>query len=254
MADDPFLAADESAAVSLIDGAPGSPFVLACDHAGRKVPRRLAGLGLDPDVLAGHIGWDIGAEPVARLMAERLGAALVMPAYSRLVIDCNRPVGNPGSIVEVADGMPVPGNRDLEDRARAARAEALYRPFHAAIETALDRAAGHAERAIFVTVHSFTPALARDGKARPWHVGIIHGEDRRLADHLIAGLATDSALVVGDNEPYSPADNVDHTLARHGAARGIPHAMIEIRNDQLGDRDGQAEWAARLAGILETWR
>ena len=42
--------------------------------------------------------------------------------------------------------------------------------------------------------------------------------------------------MVGDNEPYSPSDNVDYTIRRHGFDRGLPHVMIEIRNDLLASR------------------
>ena len=44
-------------------------------------------------------------------------------------------------------------------------------------------------------------------------------DDRRLADVLIRGLDADPALTVGINQPYSPADQVYYTVARH-AARG----------------------------------
>jgi predicted N-formylglutamate amidohydrolase len=40
---------------------------------------------------------------------------------------------------------------------------------------------------------------------------------------------------VGDNEPYSPADGVYFTLARHARSRGLACAMIEIRNDEIAD-------------------
>ena len=40
--------------------------VLFSDHAGRAVPQRLGTLGLKPDELDQHIGWDIGAADLAR--------------------------------------------------------------------------------------------------------------------------------------------------------------------------------------------
>jgi predicted N-formylglutamate amidohydrolase len=56
--------------------------------------------------------------------------------------------------------------------------------------------------------------------------------------------------VVGANEPYSPADRVYLTLEKHARSRGLPCAMIEIRNDEIADAAGQAAWAARLAAAL----
>ena len=69
-----------------------SPVFLVCEHAGRAVPARLGDLGVSPADMERHIAWDVGAGPVARLMAARLGATLVRQNFSRLVIDCNRPL------------------------------------------------------------------------------------------------------------------------------------------------------------------
>ncbi len=68
-----------------------SPFVLICDHAGRRLPNVLGDLGVSEAELERHIAWDIGAAGLAREMARRLDAFLVTQTYSRLVIDCNRP-------------------------------------------------------------------------------------------------------------------------------------------------------------------
>ena len=81
-------------------------------------------------------------------------------------------------------------------------------------------------------------------------MGIVFDDERRLADLLINGLKADPALAVGINEPYAPADHVYYTVARHAGPRGIPAAMIEIRNDEIDDEIGQRNWADRLADIL----
>ena len=88
------------------------------------------------------------------------------------------------------------------------------------------------------------------GKARPWQVGILFEDDRRLADLLIGGLEADPALTVGINQPYSPADGVYYTLSRHARPQGLPAAMIEIRNDEISGEASQRSWAERLADIL----
>jgi hypothetical protein len=97
-------------------------------------------------------------------------------------------------------------------------------------------------------IHSFTPVYL--GRARPWQVEIVFDEDRRMADLLIRGLKADLALTVGINEPYSPADHVYYTIGRHAGPRSLPAAMIEIRNDEIGDEIGLRSWADRLANIL----
>ena len=75
-------------------------------------------------------------------------------------------------------------------------------------------------------------------------------DDRRLADLLIHELEADKALTVGINEPYSPADQVYYTVERHAGSRHLRAAMIEIRNDEIGDEAGQRSWADRLVNIL----
>ena len=99
-----------------------------------------------------------------------------------------------------------------------------------------------------VTIHSFTPVY-RD-VPRPWHIGLIHDRDERLARSVEAGLRQDPSLIVGMNEPYSPADRVFHTLERHAVRRGLAPLMIEIRNDLIRTQDGQESWANRLAPLL----
>lgn len=81
-------------------------------------------------------------------------------------------------------------------------------------------------------------------------MGILFDDDRRLADLLIHELEADPALTVGINQPYSPADQVYYTVARHAGPRRLPAVMIEIRNDEIADEAGQRSWADRLAHVL----
>jgi predicted N-formylglutamate amidohydrolase len=136
----------------------------------------------------------------------------------------------------------VPGNA-VTPVERLRRIEAFHEPFHAAVETLL---ASRADLTAIVSVHSFTPFLF--GQQRPWHAGLLHGEDARISDVMIAELSRDPALVIGRNQPYGPTDGVFYTMARH--ARSRASAMIEVRNDLLEDEAGVARWADRLAHAL----
>ncbi len=69
-----------------------SPFLLVADHAGKVIPRALGRLGLAEAELQRHIAWDIGIAGLGRLLADALDATLIRQNYSRLVIDCNRPL------------------------------------------------------------------------------------------------------------------------------------------------------------------
>ena len=224
-----------------------SPLVIVCDHASNVIPAEYGTLGLDAAELDRHIAWDPGALPVAERMATALDAVLVQSCVSRLVIDCNRPLDAPDLIPTVSETTEIPGNRNLTSDERARRAAVAHAPFHDAIDEVVSERLKAGRQTRIVSVHSFTPVYK--GVRRPWHIGIIHDEDRRLAQPLIEALQAMS-VVVGVNEPYSPADRVYYTLQRHARSRGLPCAMIELRNDEIENTEQQKEWAGRLAGIF----
>jgi len=153
-----WLAADEPGAFEIVNADGASSAVLVCDHASNRLPRRLGTLGLSAAQLADHIAWDPGAAAVARRLSVLLDAPLVLSGYSRLVIDCNRPLGNPESMPAETGGVAVPGNRMLTAAERASRIHALFTPYHRAIAGVLDRRAGRPS--LLLSIHSFTPVLA----------------------------------------------------------------------------------------------
>jgi predicted N-formylglutamate amidohydrolase len=227
----------------LVNAGGRSSAVLVCDHAANRVPRQLGTLGLDAVQLADHIGWVPGAADVARRLSALLDAPLVLSDYSRLVINCNRPLRSAGSITEQSDGVPVPGNRGLSAEERERRVTALFRPYHDAIDRLLD---GRIRRpSLLLSIHSFTPVL--NGRPRPWHIGISHWRDRRLDALMLGVLAHNGDFTIGDNAPYPIDDDVDYTIPVHGEGRGLPSVMIEIRQDEIRTTTGAAAWAARLA-------
>jgi predicted N-formylglutamate amidohydrolase len=99
-----------------------------------------------------------------------------------------------------------------------------------------------------VALHSFTPVHA--GNVRPWHVGVLHGRDDRLAGLVRQRLEREQGLRVGNNEPYAVSDASDYTVVVHGEQRRIPHVELEIRQDLLASEAGQREWVERLATVL----
>lgn len=240
------LAASGSVRVTNPQGA--GRYVFTCDHASNAVPPEYGTLGLPEAELSRHIAWDPGALPVARLLAEALDATLVETRVSRLVLDCNRPLDAPDLIPPISETTPVPANAGLGRAEREARVALCWRPFHDAVETVVQDRLAAGRAAWLISVHSFTPVYK--GVRRPWQIGIIHDDDTRLAAPLIAGLEARGNLTVGVNEPYSPADRVYFTLEAHARSRGLPCAMIEIRNDEIADAAGQARWAQMLGSIL----
>ncbi len=242
------LAQDEPPPVTVQRPGGVSPYVLACDHAGNRIPRRLDTLGLAPRHLDRHIAWDLGAAEVASELSERLDAALAIQRYSRLVIDCNRSTEAPDSIVTLSEGTEIPGNHGLDEAAAESRAREIFHPYHDRIASLLDSRQAAGQPSILICVHSFTPVYL--GKERPWHLGVLYNRDRRLADPIFDLLAGDGDLCVGDNDPYSVDDESDHTIPVHAERRGIPYIEFEIRQDLVATAADRSEWAARLADLL----
>ncbi|WP_319583087.1 N-formylglutamate amidohydrolase [uncultured Pseudodesulfovibrio sp.] len=227
------LGPEEPAAVEVVNPKGRSRFVLTCEHAGRSVPASLNGLGIDPGELARHIAWDIGAAATARRLSEQLDAPLVMQRYSRLVLDCNRPLDVPSLIPEVSDGTVIPANADLSAEEREARVNALFRPYHGAIEHILDERDGEQPCSLLFSVHSFTPKLSVNPDARPMHLGLLFMSDP-LALAMKAVLdGMDHPYTVTLNAPYRAGLGSDYTVPVHGEERGLPNMLLEIRNDQI---------------------
>jgi predicted N-formylglutamate amidohydrolase len=248
MAEGGLLEPDEPNPVTLENESGDSVFFLTCEHAGRAFPRRLGRLGLPEAETLRHIAWDIGIGAVGRQLSLLLNAAVILQTYSRLVIDCNRDPKVPSSIPEISEATEIPGNRSLDEAERAARVDAIFRPYHDAIAAALDRRAAADRASVLVALHSFTPVFK--GVSRPWHVAVLFNRDPRLAHALAELLRADGSLMVGENEPYRVSDLTDYTVPVHGERRGLPHVEIEIRQDLITKPAGQREWAERLARLL----
>lgn len=236
------LLADEESPLIAANENGRSPYVLICEHASKRLPRRLGTLGLPAADLERHIAWDIGAENVARLLSRLIDAPLMLQRYSRLAYDCNRPPEAPDAIPEVSEVTAIPGNRKLPAEDRLARVREIYRPFHDGISALLDKRSASGVRSIVVSIHSFTPVYK--GKERKVELGILHDRDTTLSSRLIKSFPNIDARL---NEPYGPKDGVLHSLNMHGWLRGLRHAMIEIRNDLITTERGQDEWAQRLS-------
>lgn len=237
---------DAPVAVSNGDGR--GALVLVCEHASNRVPERYQRLGLRSSDLLRHIAWDMGALEVAQACAERLDAPLVHATYSRLLLDLNRPPDADDSIVVHSEDTAIPGNRDLDSAERRRRQQAIYHPFHDALQLLIDARLARGQATIVLSMHSFTPSY--HGVARPWHVGVLAEHDRRLADDLLAAFRADPELCVGDNQPYAPRQGVYHSMDRHGQQRGLACAMIELRNDLIAHSSTQRAWADRLCAAL----
>jgi predicted N-formylglutamate amidohydrolase len=231
-----------------LPGTHATGLLFLCDHARNTLPEGYGSLGLPPEQFQRHIAYDIGARDLTIGLARRFGAAALLTCYSRLLIDPNRGLEDPTLIMKLSDGAVVPGNAEIDAAERELRIARYWRPYHHAITATLNHLVASGVSPVIVSIHSFTPAWK--GVPRPWHVGLLWDQDDRLVKPMLAGLRAMPGLAVGDNEPYHGALEGD-TMNVHGTKRGIPHVLIEVRQDLIADAAGVSEWVDRLAAAIE---
>ncbi len=235
-------------ACEIVAGSPSAPLILLCDHASNAVPGEYASLGLSQPQFERHIAYDIGARDLTLGLADRLAAPAVLSRFSRLLIDPNRGLDDPTLIMRISDGAAVPGNRGVDEAERQRRLDRFHAPYHRAISETVAAMRSRGIMPLLVSIHSFTPVWR--GWPRPWHVGILWDQDETVARAMIRGFMAQGDLVVGDNEPYHGALEGD-TLNTHGTKPGIPHALIEVRQDLIAQKTGVDEWVGRVASVIE---
>jgi predicted N-formylglutamate amidohydrolase len=239
------LAPGEPAAVRVLNEAGASDFLLTADHAGKLIPRSLGDLGVAAADLERHIAWDIGIAEVTERLSAALNATAALQVYSRLVIDCNRDPSWPSAVPVISEFTEIPGNRNLTDADRAARATEIFRPYHDRIGALLDARAMACKRTMLVAMHSFTPVFK--GEPREIEVGVLYFRRTKLADMMLDLLRREPDLTVGENAPYALTEDSDYSIPFHAERRGLEHVEIEIRQDLIATPDGQTAWANRFA-------
>lgn len=234
--------------VEILNAQANGPAVLLCDHASNRVPADIGDLGLPAGEMERHIAYDIGAAAVTREMSRLMQAPALLHGYSRLLLDPNRAPDDPTLIPVISDGTIVPANRGIDAAARKARIARYHQPYHEAIAGILDGRKARGQRAAVISLHSFTPCL-RNNRKRPWEVGVLWDEDGRLPVPFMAALEA-NGVVVGDNEPYSGRNSHGYTIEHHAMPAGLPHVLIELRQDLIAEKAGQMHWAGVLAQVL----
>jgi predicted N-formylglutamate amidohydrolase len=235
------LLADEPAPFRIENPDGASRIFFTADHAGRLIPRGLKNLGLAAADLSRHIAWDIGIDATTSRLAKLLDATAIFQTYSRLVIDCNRDPGVPNAFPTISEATPIPGNAGLTASEKLRRRQAIFDPYHAAIEALKGTK-------IYIAMHSFTPVYL--GVERQMQVAVLYNRNPRLSVIMAAVLREEGDLAVAENLPYQVSDETDYGVPVHAERDGLDYLEIEIRQDLIADAAGQAAWAERLARLL----
>ena len=246
---DELLSASEPTPFRVLNPVSEAPVLLVCDHASCRFPESLGDMGLDPFARRCHLAVDIGAGPLTERLSKSLGVTAVLAQYSRLVVDCNRQLLDPSAFLVFGDGIFVPGNSNLLQADKDVRSEAIYWPYHSAIEEQIGRLKTIGPPPFFVSLHSFTPVL--NGVSRSWEMGVLWDKDEEVATIMLEELRG-AGFKVGDNEPYSGKAPQDFTVDHHAEEIELRHAAIEIRQDLIDDDAGVDEIAELFHRIIES--
>lgn len=231
--------------VTVINPEGRSDWLLVCEHASNQVPVELNQLGLPDSVLDDHMGYDIGASELTQRLAEQLDATAILCNYSRLVIDCNRPLSAPDCIPTVSDGVEIVGNISLSFEQKMWRIEQIYQPFHNCVASVLAEKLIKNHQTKLANIHSFTPMLAETGVKRPWEMGFVYRDiepSKRLIDYLRA----ETSYTIGDNEPYNGVIHRGYTVPAHADAQEMLSFLVEFRQDLLTTPADILHWASVL--------
>jgi len=216
-----------------------SPWLFLCEHACNRIPLSLNTLGLPQFEINRHIGLDIGILDVAKEMVNQLNAPLIFQHYSRLVIDCNRPLTSPELIPVSSENTQIPGNRNLDLNSREKRINEIWKPYQEFIKLHLLKR--RENYSMMISMHSFTPVFK--GKPRPWDIGLLYNHDNSMALALKEILKKyDPSLIIGMNNPYTISDGGDYTVPVFGEAMGLPHVLVEIRQDLINRKENLTRW------------
>jgi predicted N-formylglutamate amidohydrolase len=151
-------------------------------------------------------------------------------------------------VVTRSEDTDIPGNHAISAQDRSRRVQSIYEPYHRTLDGVIEQTVARNSTPQIISIHSFTPIYRKE--QRPWHIGVLSGDDKRMSQPLLELLRADGEFHVGDNQPYAPTDGVYHTLHRHCASRGLRSVLLELRSDTISAEEGSRQWAVRLEQAL----
>ncbi|MFD2204158.1 N-formylglutamate amidohydrolase [Kiloniella antarctica] len=242
------LASDEPSPVNMINEDSENPFLFLCDHASPFIPRSRNNLGIEDHHLQRHVAYDIGIKAVTEGVANHFSSRAIFSNFSRLLVDPNRKLDNPGLMPEFSDGCHVPANINLSSEEREARLNTFYWPYQNKISSTIDEMINSGNVPIIISMHSMTHEM--DGVARPWPVCVLWNYDPRIPLPLMESFKR-RGFKCGDNVPYTGRDGHGGTMDLQVNPRGLANALIEVRQDLISTPEGIAEWTANLIDGFE---
>lgn len=202
--------------------------LITCEHGGYEIPGPYCHLFTGAEeTLRSHRGWDLGALDLAQSLGADLAAPVIFSTTCRLLVELNRSLDQPDLFSEfTGDLQPDEKRRLLDDH---------YHPYRNSVRSALTRAIGGGERALHLSIHSFTPRLGDE--VRAVEAGILFDPARpaeaALAEWWLPRLRA-RGLDARPNEPYKGTDDgLTTALRAELGARAYAGLELEVRSDLL---------------------
>ena len=236
-----------------------APLLGSLPHDGTELPSELAARMTDAARAVPDTDWH-----VSRLyaFARELGASILVPRWSRYVVDLNRPPDDaslyPGQNTTGLcpavrfSGEPVylPGGEPSQEEVRD-RVERYWRPYHNALRTELERLRTQHGRVLLWEGHSIRGSdltFLFDGRLPDLNLGTAAGAScsPTLQAKLETVLSTQSRYDWVANGRFKGG----HITRHYGdPARGIDAVQLEISQRNYMDEDSFAYDAAKAATL-----
>lgn len=211
--------------------------IVSCEHGGNRVPQRYRALFAGrEDLLASHLGYDIGILPLARQLADRLGAPLHAGTVTRLLVDLNRSPGSRTLFSEFSRELPAAERERILER--------YYCPYRDGVTEAVASRIAGGGQVLHLALHSFTSEI--HGEVRNADLGLLYDPRRARERNFCSALRQElrralPSLRVRRNYPYlGTSDCVVTTLRRKYSPDS--YLGIEIEVNQKHPEEGGRRW------------
>jgi len=184
------------------------PLLISLPHVGTEIPPEIAERLVPRALVSEDSDWHL--ERLYRPMAEKLGASLIVPRYSRYVIDLNRPPDDQPLYPGASGGTGLVPTRFFSNEPLyrdgaepdaievAARREAYWQPYHDALAAELARLLTTHGHALLFDGHSIRSELPWlfEGRLPALNVGTADGAScaPAITERLGALLAAQAAF------------------------------------------------------------
>lgn len=227
-----------------------SACLLTCEHASNYIPEHYNHLGLNPNLLNEHIAWDLGAESLTKYLADQLSCVAVLCQYSRLLIDCNRPLEANSSILTISEHHYIPGNDKISPFEKSLRIKHIFEPFHQSVAQQVSRLKKLHHEFPLIGIHSFTPTFKN--QQRHWQFSVMWKDETPFVNKIIHHFKQHPLHhVIGFNEPYSAKEIPAYTTEQHADKNHLPNVIFEVRQDLLQSPSDIRYWGDLIKQAMD---